>query len=61
MIMPFSTPRRAIPERIVRCLVMLALLAAFGTPLAACGKKAPLDPPPGSSEDNPYPRPYPIQ
>lgn len=41
-------------------LAALTLLAAVALPMAGCGKKAPLDPPPGS-EDVPYPRPYPIQ
>jgi hypothetical protein len=37
---------------------LIALLAALALPMAGCGKKAPLDPPPGH-EDSPYPRPYP--
>jgi predicted small lipoprotein YifL len=44
--------------RWAKSFVLLTLLAAFALPLAACGKKGPLDPPPGS-EDSQYPRSYP--
>lgn len=46
--------------RWVRRVTVLALLGALVLPLASCGKKGPLDPPPGS-EDSPYPRPYPTK
>ena len=39
-------------------LAMVTLLAALVLPIAGCGKKAPLDPPPGG-ENSPYPRAYP--
>jgi predicted small lipoprotein YifL len=39
-------------------LTLLTLLAALALPMAGCGKKAPLDPPPGA-EDSPFPRAYP--
>jgi len=45
--------------RWARSCAMLTLLAALALPMAGCGKKAPLDPPPGANEDAPYPRPYP--
>ena len=45
--------------RWTRCCALLMLLAALALPLAGCGKKGPLDPPPSSNEDAPYPRPYP--
>ena len=38
---------------------LIALLAALALPMAGCGKKAPLDPPPGH-DDSPFPRPYPM-
>ncbi len=44
----------------VRRVTLLTLLAALALPLAACGKKGPLDAPPGA-EDNPFPRQYPTQ
>lgn len=43
----------------MRSCALLMMLAALALPLAGCGKKAPLDPPPGGNEDVPYPRPYP--
>lgn len=46
--------------RWARCVTVLMLICAFALPLAACGKKGPLDPPPGS-EDSPYPRTYPTK
>ena len=39
-------------------LTMLTLLAALALPMTGCGKKASLDPPPGS-ENSQYPRAYP--
>ena len=45
--------------RWMKRLALVSLLAAVALPMAACGKKGPLDAPPGSSEDAPYPRPYP--
>ena len=39
-------------------LAVVSLLAALALPIAGCGKKAPLDPPPGG-ENSPYPRAYP--
>ena len=46
--------------RWVRRFTVLALLGALALPLASCGKKGPLDPPPGG-EDSPYPRSYPTK
>lgn len=46
--------------RWARRFTLLALLGALALPLAACGKKGPLDPPPGTEESpHPYPRQYP--
>lgn len=45
--------------RWTRSCALLILLAAVVLPLAGCGKKSPLDLPPGGNEDAPYPRPYP--
>jgi hypothetical protein len=46
--------------RWARRITVIALLGALALPLGACGKKGPLDPPPGTEESpNPYPRPYP--
>jgi predicted small lipoprotein YifL len=39
--------------------IALALLLALLLPLAACGKKGPLEPPPG--EQSTYPRIYPSE
>jgi predicted small lipoprotein YifL len=39
--------------------IFLALLLALLLPLAACGKKGPLEPPTG--EPNTYPRQYPSE
>ncbi len=39
--------------------IALALLLSLLLPLAACGKKGPLEPPPG--EPNTYPRTYPSE
>jgi predicted small lipoprotein YifL len=44
----------------VRRITLLTLLATLALPLAACGKKGPLDPPPGA-ENNQFPRQYPNQ
>ncbi len=44
----------------VRRITVVALFAALALPLAACGKKSPLDAPPGA-EDNRFPRQYPTQ
>lgn len=44
----------------VRRITVVALFAALALPLAACGKKGPLDAPPGA-EDNQFPRQYPTQ
>lgn len=46
-------------RRWMKRLTLVTLLAAMALPMAGCGKKGPLDPPPGSSEDTPYPRSYP--
>jgi predicted small lipoprotein YifL len=43
-----------------RRVTVVALLAALALPLAACGKKGPLDPPPGA-EDSQFPRQYPTR
>ena len=45
----------------LRHVVILALLAVLVVPMAGCGKKGPLDPPADSTEEHPYPRPYPTQ
>ncbi len=55
-----AMPAQTLFIRWLTRLAALTLLAAVALPMAGCGKKAPLDPPPGS-EDVPYPRPYPIQ
>ena len=39
-------------------LALVTILAALVLPIAGCGKKAPLDPPPGG-ENSTYPRAYP--
>lgn len=45
--------------RWMKRLALISLLAAIALPMVGCGKKGPLDPPPGSDENAPYPRPYP--
>lgn len=44
--------------RWMKRLALVSLLAAIALPMAGCGKKGSLEPPPGS-EDTQYPRPYP--
>ena len=44
-------------RRWMKHLALVSLLAAIALPLAGCGKKSQLDPPPGSEDQ--YPRPYP--
>ena len=41
----------------VRLATILVLALALLAPLSACGKKGPLKPPPGASDE--HPRPYP--
>jgi hypothetical protein len=55
-----TMPAQTFLARWATRLTLLTLLAALALPVAGCGKKGPLDPPPGG-EDSPYPRPYPIQ
>jgi len=43
--------------RIWRALLALLLVFAVAAPLAACGKRGKLEPPPGAASD--YPRKYP--
>ena len=43
--------------RILRALLALFLAASIAAPLAACGKRGRLEPPPGTQSD--YPRKYP--
>jgi predicted small lipoprotein YifL len=40
-----------------RAVLALLLAAAIGLPLASCGKRGKLEPPPGAASD--YPRKYP--
>lgn len=41
----------------MKLLLLLAVALALAAPLAACGKKGPLKPPPGEQTD--FPRQYP--
>ena len=58
MTVTMSLPDR---RRWLHAVLLVALLAALTPSLTACGKKAPLDPPPGSEDTSTYPRPYPSQ
>ena len=42
----------------MRFIIMFILALALAAPLAGCGKKASLDPPPGEKKSA-FPRPYP--
>jgi len=43
---------------VIRRFVLLVLICLLTVPLAACGKKAPNEPPPGEKSD--FPRQYPL-
>ena len=44
--------------RWMKRFALVTLLAAVVLPMAGCGKKGPLEPPPGSEKSD-FPRPYP--
>jgi predicted small lipoprotein YifL len=56
MTVAMSPPDR---RRRLHAVLLLALLVPLALSLTACGKKSPLDPPPGSEDTSTYPRPYP--
>ena len=54
-------PSRRAPRPWHRPVLLIALLAVLVVPMAGCGKKSPLDPPPGTEDTSTYPRQYPTQ